>query len=408
MVGCLFAICALVATSCSTPERPVFTETTLPSVVPADDLGLDEAVADSAASAEPLSVVESETEPDGEDSEPTESDAPDCLRARPWVGQLVNVLATQDELAALEPLAARGEIGSVTVLGTPNSSIGSALRRLDDAGPVRVLAASDEEGGVVQRLGDLITPLDSAATQATRPSVRVRDEFAAYGQAMGDLGFDIAFAPVVDVGSGPGIGDRSYSSDPAIVTEYAAAVADGLTAAGIQPVFKHFPGHGRATGDSHLGLPTTPPFDDMAALDLVPYETLLTRSDAAVMVGHLIVPGLSDDVPTSLSSATITQLLRGADGASFEDRTFGFQGLVFVDALNMGAITENFGANEAAVLALGAGADVVILGGVDDVGPTIDSVFSAIGAGEISWAQLDASVERVLALKDVTGLRRCS
>lgn len=391
------AIVAMLAASCASPARPVLLESLSPTAEP-------EPQPTTAGEAVPAQ----DDTPTGSEDAPAQADSPDCLRARQWIGQVINVLATQDELEGVVAIAERGEVGGVTVLGTPDVSITSELRRLDEAGPVSVIAASDEEGGAVQRLAGIIGPLDPASTSAQRPSADVRDEFARYGEQMKDLGFDIAFAPVADVGAGPGIGSRSFGSDPAVVTEYAGAVADGYSSAGIQPVFKHFPGHGRATGDSHLGLPTTPPWSEMQTVDLIPYETLLDRPDAAVMVGHLIVPDLTNDLPTSLSPATVTQLLRGTGGETFDGRTFGFEGLVFVDALNMGAITDNFGTTEAVVLALAVGADVVILGGANDVGPTIDAVLSAIGSGTLSWERIDEAAGRVLAFKGEAERTRCA
>ncbi|EUA43047.1 glycosyl hydrolase family 3 N terminal domain protein [Mycobacterium xenopi 3993] len=124
------------------------------------------------------------------------------------------------------------------------------------------------------------------------------------GRKMRTLGITVDFAPVVDVSDAPAdtvIGDRSFGSDPAVVTAYAGAYARGLRDAGLLPVLKHFPGHGHGSGDSHTGAVTTPPLSELQRDDLVPYRTLVTANPVGVMIGHMQVPGLTGDQPASLS-----------------------------------------------------------------------------------------------------------
>ena len=158
---------------------------------------------------------------------------------------------------------------------------------------------------------------------------------------MRGLGITIDFAPVVDVTDAPDdtvIGDRSFSSDPAVVTAYAGAYARGLRDAGLLPVLKHFPGHGHGSGDSHTGGVTTPPLDQLQNDDLVPYRTLVSAAPVGVMVGHLQVPGLTGDQPASLSRAAV-QLLRTGTGY----KAPAFDGPVFSDDLSsMAAINEHY------------------------------------------------------------------
>ena len=153
---------------------------------------------------------------------------------------------------------------------------------------------------------------------------------------MRNLGITIDFAPVVDVTTESDdevIGDRSFGSDPAQVTDFAGAYAQGLRDAGLLPVLKHFPGHGHASGDSHEGGVVTPPLADLQANDLVPYRTLTTQAPVAVMVGHMQVPGLTGSDPASLSPDAYGLLRSGNYGGP------PFDGLVFTDDLSsMGAI----------------------------------------------------------------------
>lgn len=323
------------------------------------------------------------------------ADPIDCLNQRQRVGQLIWPLATEAELPNARRLAVISEIGGIGLLGIPDLTIKDAIADLQAAGPLELLIASDEEGGLVQRLAGVLDVLPSAAQlAANRTPGEVRTLMTDYANGMTELGITVAFAPVVDIGGGPGIGSRAFGDDPAVVTEYAAAVAEGLRAGGVTPVFKHFPGHGSASADSHISLPVTPPLSELRQKDLLPYETLLPTAEA-VMVGHLSVPGLSDETPTSLSPNTIGQLLRGE---------FAYRGLVISDAMNMGAITNNWTVPQAAELSISAGTDVVLLGKIDEVEPVVDHLVAAIEAGALNPNRVDEAARRVLALKDTTSL----
>ena len=139
----------------------------------------------------------------------------------------------------------------------------------------------DEEGGLVQRLSEIVGELPSAKEMAeTMSPEQVRDLMAEHGKKIRDLGITVDFAPVVDLAGGQNvsdnaIGSRSFSADPQVVADYARAYSEGLQQAGVTPVLKHFPGHGHATGDSHLGAVTTPPLEQMQANDLLPFRELV-------------------------------------------------------------------------------------------------------------------------------------
>lgn len=424
----LIIVVALVAGAC-TGERP-----SLVAISPEDQAGLDEVAAQEPggspvvgdAQAQGLNDVpgaDTQAQPgadaamgtsDGGVDSPSEAPSQNtdgCLSDRQWIGQTMMPLVTPEEFGGLEPLAAAGEVGGLVMLGTPpadSADLAARLGALDNAGPVSLLMASDEEGGLVQRLAPLLGELPSAEQQvATMSPPEVQQMFSEYGQKMKDLGFDIAFAPVVDLGGGPGIGTRSYGTDPAVVIEYARAVADGYSASGVLPVYKHFPGHGRASADSHVSLPTTPPYSELLGSDLVPYDTLLSGPQSAVMVGHLSVPGLSDETPTSLSPMTVSTLLRGEGGATVNGKSYNFGGLVFSDAMNMGAVTAAYSVADIAIESLRIGTDVVLIGAPADAVTGVDAVQAAIG-NRLEWAQIDDSVQRILALKGRSDLVRCS
>jgi beta-glucosidase-like glycosyl hydrolase/pyruvate/2-oxoglutarate dehydrogenase complex dihydrolipoamide acyltransferase (E2) component len=273
------------------------------------------------------------------------------------------------------------------------------LPELSNAGgPLPLAVSVDEEGGRVQRLKTLIGSQDSARVLRQTSSLEeVHDVALERGQKMKALGITIDFAPDVDVTDEPDdevIGDRSFGSDASTVTEYAGAYAQGLRDAGLLPVLKHFPGHGHGSGDSHTGGVSTPPLEDLENDDLIPYQTLTTETPVAVMVGHLDVPGLTDQYPASLSPEAY-KLLRSGDYGGPP-----FDGPVFTDDLSsMRAISDRFGVAEAALRALQAGADVALWVTTDQVPAVLDRLESAVNSGELSPAQVDASVLRVASFK---------
>jgi beta-N-acetylhexosaminidase len=265
-------------------------------------------------------------------------------------------------------------------------------------GPLPLAVSVDEEGGRVSRLKSIIGPQPSARVLA---ATHTPDEVYAIaldrGHEMRGLGITIDFAPVADVTTEPDdevIGDRSFGSDPAKVTEYAGAYARGLRDAGILPVLKHFPGHGHGSGDSHTGAVTTPPLTDLMNDDLVPYRTLTTAAPVAVMVGHLEVPGLTGTDPASLSPQAYALLRSGGYGGP------PFNGLVFTDDISsMAAVNQRYGVSEAALKAFQAGADVALWTTTDEVPAALDRLEQAVAAGELNMSTVDASLQRVAAMK---------
>lgn len=267
------------------------------------------------------------------------------------------------------------------------------------AGPLPLAVSVDEEGGRVSRLKSLIgtspSPRELAQTQTVQ---QVHDLAADRGKKMHDLGITVDFAPVVDVSDEPDdavIGNRSFSADPATVTDYAGAYAQGLRDAGLLPVLKHFPGHGHGSGDSHTGGVVTPPLDALQNNDLVPYRTLVVSPPVGVMVGHLQVPGLTGDTPASLSPEAV-QLLRNGVGYKAPP----FTGPVFSDDLSsMAAISDRYGVAEAVLRSLRAGVDVALWVTTDEVPAVLDRLQQAVASGDLPAKQVDDSLVRVATMK---------
>jgi beta-glucosidase-like glycosyl hydrolase len=266
------------------------------------------------------------------------------------------------------------------------------------SGPLPLAVSVDEEGGRVQRLADLLgyQPAPRVLAYNSSPD-QVRSIALDRGRRMKELGITIDFAPVVDVTDAPDntvIGDRSFGSDAQTVSTFAGAYADGLRAAGLLPVIKHFPGHGQASGDSHLGGVTTPPLHVLQTGDLVPYRTLASETPVAIMVGHMQVPDLTGNEPASLSSAAYDLLRLGGYGGP------PFQGLVFTDDLSsMGAINQRYGIDEAVLRALQAGADVALWISTDQVGAVLDRLERAVQTEELRIARVNEALARVAVAK---------
>ncbi len=254
-----------------------------------------------------------------------------------------------------------------------------------------LLVAIDDEGGRVTAMRALDQPIHSARTLA-RLGVEETEAFAAeMGALARSIDVDWVFAPVLDLDDGPSlgvIGDRSFGSDPATVTEMAGAFAEGLHDAGVAVTVKHFPGHG-GSGDPHLGEAVDrSSLADLEAADLIPFGALIGDGADAVMVGHVAYPEIWGDQPASLVPA-VYELLREK----------GFEGVAVTDALGMGAVHARYGFGEAPAMAVGAGADAVLVTQGNEVDALHQGLVEAVRAGRLDEARLDEAVGRVLELR---------
>jgi beta-N-acetylhexosaminidase len=278
------------------------------------------------------------------------------------------------------------------------SQIRSTNAQLQHIAPIPLLLAVDQEGGYVNRFLDVVGPLPTASSLAHPDAARARGtQDAGY---LHDYGFNLNLAPVVDVGtSNPQLYGRTFGTDPTQVGAMAAAYMEGLQQTGqVTAVPKHFPGLGDTTTDPHLGLPVlTRSRADWERIDLAPYRMLLKTEDVrAIMVSHEMLQAVDTRLPTTLSPAVIDGTLRGE---------LGFSGVVITDSLYMGALNAHWSIAEAAVLAIKAGADVVIGPyNPEIVQETKDALRQAIASGVLTRARIDTSVRRILTLKLQMGL----
>jgi beta-N-acetylhexosaminidase len=301
---------------------------------------------------------------------------------------------TLEDKAAAVFMVRPGHAGTLPVGGvifmsqdvTSAEQVKRDIAALRAASPIPLFVGTDEEGGRVSRLGKLPGfPKAKAAASYGYDTEAVYADYRAVGQAMAELGFDLNFAPCADVLTNPQntvIGDRSFGSDPALAADCVRQAARGLTDAGLLPVAKHFPGQGGTGGDSHTGAVTGEVDDGL----LAPFRAALDLGGvpAAVMVGHITV----NDAPATLDAELVSGLLRDE---------LDFDGPVFTDALDMGAITDSHSPAEAAVLALQAGCDILLL--PEDLAAAHRGVTDALISGELDESILDAALLRQFRLK---------
>ncbi len=298
-------------------------------------------------------------------------------------------------------------VGGIFIASWTDLSIltdGTLASIAHSAGPLPLAVSVDEEGGRVERLSSLIGSAPSARMLAQTQSLQDVYQLALKrGQEMRNYGITIDFAPVVDVTDAPDdtvIGDRSFSSDPARVTQFAGEYAKGLREAGVLPVLKHFPGHGRASGDSHTGEVVTPPLGELETLDLKPYQTLVTQVPVGVMIGHMQVPDLTGSTPASLSPAAVSLLRKGTDYGAPP-----FNGPVFTDDLStMKAITDRYDVPNAVLKALQAGVDTALWVTDTEVSAVLDRLVAALAHNELNMHNIEASLGR---MADAKALSSC-
>lgn len=280
-----------------------------------------------------------------------------------------------------------------------------------------LLLSIDQEGGVVTRLGTGTNLPGNMALGAAKSEQHAYQAGAITANELSSLGINTNFAPTVDVNNNPAnpvIGLRSFSSDPWLVTVLGNSFISGIQDHGVSSAVKHFPGHGDTEVDSHVGLPVVDKsLDELNETELVPFRDAANHAEI-FMTAHIQYPQIEEEtmpseedgepvnLPATLSPTILTDLVRD---------DMGYEGLIVTDAMNMEAITDNFGEKEASLQAIKAGVDVLVmptilrnnedLENLDDI---IGHIEEAVDTGEISEDRLDESVTRILELKEKRGI----
>jgi len=300
------------------------------------------------------------------------------------------------EAAWLESHAIGGVIlmgGNVTGREQSRALIADIHRRVSMALPAPLLVATDQEGGGVSRF-TFFNPEEQHAQNEIKTATEAFALGKLRGALLSGLGVDINFSPVVDIAQTPDdfMVARAFSGDAETVGKLGAALIRGYQESGVLPTAKHFPGHGGTLVDSHRNLPVVHRDERAWNEHLAPFRTAIVAGVPLIMTAHLLVPEMDATYPASISPAITTGVLR--DG-------LGFDGVIITDDLAMGAITDAYTLTEAAVLALDAGADILlILSDHASVDRAITTVTEAVESGKISEERINESIKRILLLKE--------
>ena len=335
---------------------------------------------------------------------------PESLRNQ--IGQLVMVgfdgFVVNEHIAAL---IRQQRIGGVILfrrnIDTP-AQVAALCRRLQEinaeVSDSPLLIGIDQEGGMVMRIEDGVTPLPSAMAYAhAGSSVDCETMHRIGADELRQMGINTNFAPDLDINNNaqnPVIGIRAFGEDVATVCEYGVAAMRGIQAAGVAATAKHFPGHGDTATDSHYGLPLVA--HDMArlhALELAPFRAAIAAGVDAIMTAHVVFPAFEADpaTPATLSHAVLSGLLRDE---------MGFDGVVFTDCLEMGAIASGVGTVAGAVKAIHAGADIVLVSHTEALqSETVQALQGAVQNGTLTVARLEQSLARIARLKQKAALQ---
>jgi beta-N-acetylhexosaminidase len=347
----------------------------------------------------------------------TPASSESVMPLRQQIGQMLLVGfrgLTVDEAEPTRALISSGELGGILLFSVDQPTGGvrnvespeqleALVSGLAAAAPPGspLLVAIDQEGGQVARLspthGFPATP--SAAEMGAGDPASTEQSAGQMAQTLGTAGVTLNLAPVVDLAVNPdnpiiAALDRSFSADPDVVTAHATAFIEGMHTRGIRCVAKHFPGQGSASGDTHKGIVDVT--DVWTERELEPFAALSASGVTdAILTAHIFNANLDPEHPATLSQLTVTGILR---------EQLGFEGTVISDDLQMGAIRDAFGYEEAVALAIEAGIDVLLIANQivyepDIVERTLDIIEGLVSDGRIDEARIQASVDRILRLK---------
>ena len=324
-----------------------------------------------------------------------------ALTLRQKVGQMIVAFSMTPYMSYNDPdylklahMVQDQQIGGIAV------SIGNIyeqamlLNSLQKVARIPLLISSDYENGLGMRLEGGISFPSNMAFGATRDSALVYKFGRVVGEEARAVGVGQVYAPVSDVNDNPEnpiINVRSFGENPQLVASMASAFVSGVQSEGAIATAKHFPGHGDTHTDSHLGLPVVDySLSRLDTLELVPFRADIAAGVKSIMVAHIAFPKIDSEpgVPGTLSRVISTNLLKDS---------LGFHGLVVTDALTMGGVTKEFTDGAAAIRAVNAGADILLM--PPDNHLAIDAIVEAVKEGEIKMSRIDNAVRKILQVK---------
>ena len=325
---------------------------------------------------------------------------------RKLAGQLIMIRFPGTVLEAETAAFMRDNSVRGVCLFRQNMTDATQLKRLTadlkEAMGAGALIALDQEGGAVVRSTWVPAPPSAMALGAADDVDLARRTGAAVARAVKSLGFNWNFAPVLDLNNNPHnpvIAERSFGADPQRATELAMAWMEGSESEGVACCVKHFPGHGDTHVDSHRALPTVnKPLAELEQFEFAPFR-LASKVAPAMMTAHIVYPALDAEFPATMSRRILGDLLRGE---------WKYEGVVITDGMDMHAIAGRYGVGHAAVMALVAGADMVMaLGTPVTQEETVDAIARAIESGELPMADVERKLARLAALTSTYACAQC-
>lgn len=281
------------------------------------------------------------------------------------------------------------------------SQIVEMVNKTQEYSTIPMFMGVDEEGGRVSRLSR-IGVTDTLDPMATYGAAGDAEAVKSMGQELGAqllaAGFNLDFAPVADVitnEENTEIGDRSFSKDPQVAAKMVAAMTEGLQTSGVSACLKHFPGHGSTSADSHTGASVSNrSLDELRATEFIPFEAGIEAGVGMVMISHMSLPQVTgEEIPCDLSYKVVTELLR---------QELGYEGVIITDSHEMASITRYYDCTEAAVKAIEAGCDIVLM--PMSISEAYNGILNAVRNGTLTEERINESVLRILALKYELGI----
>jgi len=324
----------------------------------------------------------------------------------PYIDQTLKDLNIGGVILFDRDVPSGGEIERNIISPQQTKELISQLNKLSND----MFIAVDAEGGYVNRLKEKygFTNIPSAEEMGKGSVEGTKSHGIFLGQQLSDLGFNLNFAPVVDVNVNPenpviGCLERSFSNDPEKVYNHASSFIEGLHQSNIVTAIKHFPGHGSSENDSHLGM--TDVTNTYKEEELLPYELLIENGyNDMVMTAHIMNQNIDENYPATLSPLFLQNILR---------EKIGFNGIIVSDDMNMGAIVDHYGFEEGLIMAINAGCDLLILSNnglekYDELIPykAVDIIFNAVKNNLIPEELINQSYDRIQSLKESYGIKK--
>ena len=297
-------------------------------------------------------------------------------------------------------------VGGIAIFGKNIQSpfqLTEFISKMQQNSKIPLFLGVDEEGGSVSRIANTpgfdVQKFESMqAVGQTKDPEKALEVGLVIGSYMKEYGFNLNFAPVADVNTNPNnivIGNRSFGMESNLVAEMVAAEIEGLHKAGIMSSIKHFPGHGDTKEDTHDGsVSIEKNWDELKECELIPFKAGIAAQTDMIMISHITAENITQQkLPSSLSFEMIEEKLR---------KELNYDGVIITDSMSMGAIANQYSSGDAAILAISAGADIILM--PENFIEAYEGIYEAVENGTLSEARIDQSVLRILSLKEKYGL----